>query len=173
MIYLNEYSLQYAISLCQSKDHYKVHIAVFTKQNVKKQFFKIVDLQNKNTVCTTLSKNEGYCLIKFINGSVIKMSTPNQSCRGQRCHLLIVDKRIKKDVIEKVLMPYETLNYNKTLQTRCITNLINSFENLKQNFPDFKIVINTKNKIAQCEIGKTDIITCLKNNEIIFYEQEI
>lgn len=173
MIYLNEYSLQYAISLCQLKKQYKVHIAVFTKQSMIKQFSKIINinLQNKNII--DYINNERYCLIKFINGSVIKMSTPSQSCCGQRCHLLIVDERIKKDVIKKVLMPYETLNYNKTLQTRCITDLINSFENLKQNFPNFKIVINTKNKIAQCEIEKTDIITCLKNNEIIFYEQEI
>lgn len=62
--------------------------------------------------------------------------------------MLIIDECIKKDIIEKVLMPYETLKYDKTFEVRCVTDLINSFENLKQNFPDFKIMINTKNKIA-------------------------
>ena len=170
MVYLREHSLQYAISFCQLKDHYKVYIAVFRKQDVKKQFSKIINLKNKNIIDCIFLNNERYCLIKFINGSVIKISNINESCRGQRCHLLIVDERIKKDVIEKVLMPYETLNYDKILKARCITDLINSFENLKQNFPDFKIIINTKNKIAQCEIGKTDIFTYLNNNEIMFYE---
>lgn len=70
-------------------------------------------------------------------------------------------------------MPCETLDYyNHTLLIRRVHNFINSFNRLKQDFPDFKITINTKKELATCEIGKTDLFTYLNSFEATLYEKD-
>lgn len=118
MIYLNDFALRYAIQICAKKKNYKILIVAFTKLDVETCFFKIKKLQeyNKKIIKYVASKNTSVCFIEFINGSKITITrAANTASRGNKCHLLIADKRIKKEIIKDVFMPCEILNYDKTL----------------------------------------------------------
>lgn len=114
MIYLSEFALQYAIQVCIKKKNYKILIVAFTKLDAEICFFKIKNLQeyNKKIIKYVASKNTNVYFIDFINGSRITITrAANIASKGNKCHLLITDKRIKEEIIEKVFMPCEILNY--------------------------------------------------------------
>lgn len=155
MIYLSDSAIRYAVLLCMEKEHYRIHIATFSKVGAGIWFDKLKELKeyDKDKVRRATLMCDGNGLIEFTNGSTIRISKPNESCRGQRCHLLIVDDGIKKDVIRSVLKPYETLDYKKTLLAKFVNNAISSLDKLKQISPESKIIIETKNGIESYKIG--------------------
>lgn len=155
MIYLSDSAIRYAVLLCMEKEHYRIHIATFSKVGAGIWFSKLKELKeyDKDKVRRATLMCDGNGLIEFTNGSTIRISKPNESYRGQRCHLLIVDDGIKKDVIISVLKPYETLDYKKTLLAKFVNNAISSLDKLKQISPESKIIIETKNGIESYKIG--------------------
>ena len=155
MIYLSDSAIRYAVLLCMEKEHYRIHIATFSKIGALIWFSKLKELKeyDKYKVRRATLMCDGNGLIEFTNGSTIRISEPNESCRGQRCHLLIVDDGIKKDVIGSVLKPCETLDYKETLLVELVNNVISSLDKLKRIRPESKIIIETKNGIESCKIG--------------------
>lgn len=155
MIYLSDSAIRYAVLLCMEKEHYRIHIATISKVGAGIWFDKLKELKeyDKDKVRRATLMCDGSGLIEFTNGSTIRVSKPNESCRWQRCHLLIVDDGIKKDVIRSVLKPCETLDYKETLLAKFVNNAISSLDKLKQISPESKIIIETKNGIKSCKIG--------------------
>lgn len=158
MIYLSESAIQYAFMLCLEKERYIINIAMVTKEKVEiciSKFNKLIE-SNADEVRGTISisMRPGYGSIEFANGSLISMFRVNESLgRGKRCHLLIVDEQIEKDIINTVLKPYETLNYRVTIFYKKIRDIICSLEKLRLDYPEIEVIIKTNNSTTKCKIG--------------------
>lgn len=161
MIYLSDSAIRYAVLLCMEKEHYRIHIATFSKVGAGIWFSKIKELKeyDKNKVRRATLMYDENGLIEFTNGSTIRISAPKESCRGQRCHLLIVDDGIKEDVIRNVLKPCETLDYKETLLVELVNNVIDSLNRIKRIRSENKIIIETKTNTEWCRIGEAQIST--------------
>ena len=161
MIYLSDSAIRYAVLLCMEKEYYKIHIATFSRVGAGIWFSKIKELKeyDKNKVRRATLMYDENGLIEFTNGSTIRISAPKESCRGQRCHLLIVDDEIKEDVIRNVLRPCETLDYKETLLAELVNNVIDSLNRIKRIRSENKIIIETKTNTEWCRIGEAQIST--------------
>ena len=163
MIYLSESAIQYAFMLCLEKERYIINIAMATKEKVEIWFSKFNKLieSNAGAIRKSISIRSGYGSIEFTNGSSIRMFRMfrvNESlCRGKRCHLLIVDEQIEKDIINTVLKPYETLNYRETIFYKKIRDIILSLEKLRLDYPGIEVIIKTNNGTTKCKIGNARI----------------
>ena len=160
MIYLSESAIQYAFMLCLEKERYIINIAMVTKEKVEIWFSKFNKLieSNAGAVRKSISIRSGYGSIEFTNGSSISMFRVNESLgRGKRCHLLIVDEQIEKDIINTVLKPYETLSYRETIFYKKIRDIILSLEKLRLDYPETEVIIKTNNSTTKCKIGNARV----------------
>ena len=160
MIYLSESAIQYAFMLCLEKERYIINIAMATKEKVEiwySKFNKLIE-SNSGAVRKSISIRSGYGSIEFTNGSSLSMFCADESLsRGKRCHLLIVDEKIEKDIVDKVLRPHETLNYREMMLHKNIGDIILSFEKLRLDYPETEVIIKINNSTMKCKIGNASI----------------
>ena len=174
MIYLSDSAIRYAVLLCMEKEHYRIHIATFSRVGAGIWFSKIKELKeyDKNKVRRATLMYDENGLIEFTNGSTIRISAPKESCRGQKCHLLIVDDGIKEDVIRNVLKPCETLDYKETLLVELVNNVIDSLDRIKRIKPESIIVVETKTDTEWYRIGDA-LIRASNGSNIVFNVKQI
>lgn len=113
MIDLTKSALVYAANMCEELPGYRIAIAVPSVDAVN-TIFNIVSTRIEDDKADFhISKTHSSIL--FSNGSCIDIFVGNESCRGKKAHLLIVDEAIDKEIVNCVLRPMETWNYDKTL----------------------------------------------------------
>lgn len=111
MIYLTKSALAYAANICEELPGYKVCIAVCKNKAIIN--FDITCMNIDDTA--TVRRTKDNISIYFNNGSFIDLFVARESCRGKRCHLLIADKDIDKELMNCVLRCMETCDYYKTV----------------------------------------------------------
>lgn len=97
-----EYYLPEISEICLNNSHFRVFI-----------YFKYIDkriddiIQYFTTIKDRVSilKHSNAIQINFYNGSYIMIRNPNESCRGYKSNILIIEQNINKDIIDILLMP--------------------------------------------------------------------
>ena len=111
MLFLSNAAIHYAVDICLEKDKYKVGIAVkgFEKRDSVRQ--QILDMV-AGSDCVGHIRNSNYNFeVQFKNGSRIKLILASDNSRGNKLHLLIVDREISIDIVECVLKRCELLDW--------------------------------------------------------------
>ncbi len=103
MIYLNEESLQYAISMCRRRSRYKVGIALYSRRQIhelRDMIGRILQMPTHDDFMIRASEvlsESPYLDIRFENGSSIRVIPHSGAARGYRAHLLIADERMRSE----------------------------------------------------------------------------
>lgn len=108
MIELNEPALHYAVEMCRLYDNYKVVIVTPRINHTKVRNKVLVDLVGNNEISKIMPD---YIIMK--NGSSIRwLPYSENSARGYKCHLLIVDP-IVETADKNVYRALEILKMNE------------------------------------------------------------
>lgn len=110
MIFLSKAAIRYAINVCQEFDNRKIGIAIqkASKRNEIREL--MLDSLLNHEFVERIVNSEYNFEIRFDNGSVIRFVYPSDNARGNRVHLMIIDKDIPIDIIS-VLQHCEILDW--------------------------------------------------------------
>ena len=111
MIFLSKAAVRYAIDVCQELDNRRIAIAIQTvdKRNEIRELM-LDTLLNHERVERIINSRNNFEIL-FDNNSIIRFIHPSDSARGNRVHLMIVDKDIPIDPIQNVLKCCEILDW--------------------------------------------------------------
>lgn len=110
MIYLSESALKYAVNICEELPGYKVGIALSSKNGYDIMQVIVDAITDAKATIYFIDNNKHR--IEFSNGSTIQfIPTCNNSIRGYVMHLLIVEYNLDKEFVNRVLRPYEKMDY--------------------------------------------------------------
>lgn len=108
MIYLTDSAVQYAANICSELAGYKVTIAC-DREKANQLIEKLLSIVSNDDITKVYSK-----ALIFKNGSSIRFVPVSESARGAKAHLLIVDHKVKDELLYQVLLPIETIDWYKT-----------------------------------------------------------
>jgi hypothetical protein len=134
MIYLNEDAIKYAISICKSKQNYKVGIVINT---IKIDYVKsiLLDLL-KDEDCHIRRNGGNFIQVQFNNGSLIRSIPASNNARGFRVHLLIIDDDVDRNIVNVVFKPLQ-IDYD--IMYRETANAVTGFTADRIFFDEFVI----------------------------------
>lgn len=117
MLYLSsDDELQYAVLKCLNNAGFKVIIAFDTSARRNSALDTMRRMLADRNDCRIRSNHREF-QIEFQNGSYLRSVVASQNARGHRSHLLIIDDAIDRNIVNEVLRPYETLQYNDEWRT--------------------------------------------------------
>lgn len=117
MIYLTESSLKYAANISVELPKHKTLIFVQNRLD-KEQIFDYLSSIIPFKEVYDYTKSRFDCMIKFFNGSIIRILPANENERGNRGHLVIADKNIPKMIINTIIKPYDTWDYYTQMEDK-------------------------------------------------------
>ena len=112
MIYLSNSAIQYAVNLCVEFEGLKAIIVSpdsDTRNRVAHYLRSIILQEDEDDPQLKLADNT--YLLRFPNGSFIKVIGASANIHASRAHLLVVDINTDKEIVNNVLKPLETLPY--------------------------------------------------------------
>lgn len=111
MLFLSNAAIRYAVDICQEKEKYKVGIAI-RGEDKREVVRELISSMISNSDCVERIRDSKYSFeICFKNGSIIRFIHPSDSSRGQKLHLLIVDRKIPIDIVQNVLKRCEIIEW--------------------------------------------------------------
>lgn len=110
MIYLSESAIKYAVNICEELPGYKVGIALLSNKYDDNIEYVMRDTITDIDARFCINGN-GLKRIEFNNGSIIQFIPTSDSVRGYAFNLLIVEYNLDKEFVNRVLQPYEKIDY--------------------------------------------------------------
>ena len=99
-------SLKDAIRTC--RDHNNLEVLIFvSKAYMVKYIAKDIVRETRNVRTAKICYGPTAYQIQFPKNSCITVAVPNPSRRGLRGNMILVDKAIPRDTIDRVIAPYE------------------------------------------------------------------
>lgn len=110
MLYYSKAALRYAFDRCLERERYKVGIATSHRHQAANILLDMIKNISPSEVQVLLLTKHNPC-VRFSNGSEISFIPQNESARGRKLHLLIVDEDVESQFLQCVLRPMEILEY--------------------------------------------------------------
>ena len=109
---LSKSTLKYAIDICEERNNYRIIIFISSDFRAKNLLHKLVSLYKDCNYIKINSVSGGFEIV-FNNGSIITILTCVDFFKGRRAHTVIVDDLIGGDMLDRVILPCESLrNYD-------------------------------------------------------------
>lgn len=116
MIFLSDSSVRYAVDICRKKEGYNIVIAA-TKESRDIAIEKLLLLTMDADDVRIINSYNNF-KIMFDNGSLILLISAEDSSRGHRAHLLVVDELASEEYVHTILRPMETLTWSEYREKR-------------------------------------------------------
>ncbi len=109
MIILSKSALKYAVDICKERNNYRIIIFTYSEHRAEKLCQKLESLY-KDYNCLKINSVSGGFKIVFNNDSIIRILTCVDFFKGSRAHTVIVDDLIDRNMLNRVILPCESLN---------------------------------------------------------------